>query len=124
MRLGRLFTLDWSYERYIMRPIRVLTWHVHGNYLLYLSRADVEFYLPVKAGAPEGYGGRGSSFPFPERVREVPAQSVHELEFDCVLFQTRKNYEVDQLEILSDRQRRLPRIYLEHDPPRAHPTDT
>ena len=107
-----------------MRPIRVLTWHVHGNYLLYLSRADVEFYLPVKEGAPEGYGGRGSSFPFPDRVREVPAHAVREMDFDCVLFQTRRNYEVDQLEILSDRQRRLPRIYLEHDPPRAHPTDT
>jgi hypothetical protein len=101
-----------------------LTWHVHGNYLLYLSRTNVEFYLPVKPGAAEGYGGRGKTFPFPESVRDLPAQHVREFEFDCLLFQTRRNYEVDQLEILSDRQRRLPRIYLEHDPPRQHPTDT
>ncbi len=107
-----------------MRPIRVLTWHVHGNYLLYLSRAKVDFYLPVKPGAPEGYGGRGATFHFPDRVHDVPAEAVRDLEFDCILFQTRKNYEVDQLEILSDRQRRLQRIYLEHDPPRQHPTDT
>src|SRR4051812_26088596 len=100
-----------------MRPIRVLTWHVHGNYLLYLSRADVEFYLPVKPARPEGYGGRGSTFPFPERVHDVPAEAVRDRDVDCVLFQTRKNYEVDQHEILSDRQKRLPRIYLEHDPP-------
>jgi glycosyltransferase involved in cell wall biosynthesis len=30
----------------------------------------------------------------------------------------------DQFEILSERQRELPRIYLEHEPPREHPTDT
>jgi hypothetical protein len=91
---------------------------------LYLSRADVEFYLPVKPGAPAGYGGRGTTFPFPRSVHDVPAERVRELELDCVLFQTQRNYEVDRLEILSDRQRRLPRIYLEHDPPRAHPTDS
>ena len=41
-----------------------------------------------------------------------------------ILFQHRKNYEVDQYEILSERQRRLPKIYLEHDPPQEHPTNT
>ena len=106
-----------------MRPLRVLTWHVHGNYLLYLSRADVEFYLPVAPGRP-GYGGRGDTFPFPDRVRDVPAEAVRDLELDCVLFQSRQNYLEDQYEILSDEQRPLPRIYLEHDPPQEHPTDT
>jgi hypothetical protein len=43
--------------------------------------------------------------------------------FDVVLFQSRKNYEVDQYEILSAEQRELPRIYLEHDPPRHAPQD-
>ncbi len=105
-----------------MRPIRVLTWHIHGNYLLYLSQANIEFYLPTGLSR-EGYGGRGSTFPFPDRVRDVPAEAVRELDFDCVLFQTWANYEVDQHEILSDEQKRLPRIYLEHDPPRGHPTD-
>jgi hypothetical protein len=107
-----------------MRPIRVLTWHIHGNYLLYLSRANVEFILPVKPGRLEGYGGRGDTFPFPDNVREVPAGAVRDLELDCVLFQTRNNYTIDRHEILGERQERLPRIYLEHDPPREHPTDT
>jgi len=106
-----------------MRPLRVLTWHVHGNYLLYLSRADVEFILPVKPGRHEGYGGRGSTFPFPDRVRDVPASEVREAEFDLVLYQSRRNYEVDGPAILSDRQRQLPRITLEHDPPQEHPVD-
>lgn len=107
-----------------MSPIRVFTWHIHGNYLLYLSQARVEFYLPVLPGGGEGYGGRGKTFPFAENVHDVPVEAVRDLEFDCILFQTRKNYEVDQYEILSDAQRRRPRIYLEHDPPQGHPTDT
>jgi glycosyltransferase involved in cell wall biosynthesis len=107
-----------------MRPIRVLTWHVHGNYLLYLAQANVEFLLPVRPDGRDGYGGRGRTFPFPDRVREVPAAAVRELEFDCVLYQSRGHFDADRHTLLSDRQRRLPRIYLEHDCPREHPTNT
>lgn len=106
-----------------MRRLRVLTWHVHGNYLLYLAQARVDFYLPVKPGGGGGYGGRGSTFPFGDNVHDVPAGSVRELEFDLVLYQERSNYEVARHEILSPAQRRLPRIYLEHDPPLQGPTD-
>ena len=38
--------------------------------------------------------------------------------------QSRRNYLEDQYDILSEQQRSLPRIYLEHDPPRENPTDT
>ena len=108
-----------------MRPTRILTWHIHGNYLLYLSRARVEFVLPVGREGKEGYGGRGSTFPFSANVVEVPADEIRDIELDGVLYQTRTNYEVDGPELLSDAQRdRLPRLYLEHDPPQGHPTDT
>jgi hypothetical protein len=103
--------------------LRVLTWHVHGNYLLYLSQARVDFFLPVKPGRSEGYGGRGSVFPFGGNIQDVPAEQVRDLPFDCILFQNRKNFTTDQHEILSDEQKRLPRIYLEHDPPQEHPTN-
>jgi hypothetical protein len=106
-----------------MRPLRVLTWHVHGNYLLYLARARVEFYLPVAAGRP-GYGGRGQTFPFPDKVHDVPVEAVRALDLDCILFQSRRNYQEDYFKILTDEQRELPRIYLEHDPPQEHPTNT
>ena len=105
-----------------MTRLRVLTWHVHGSYLYYLSHADVDFYLPVRADGTEGYGGRAPHFP--ENVRDVPADDVAGLDFDCILFQSRRNWTDDQWQILSAEQRRLPRIYLEHDPPREHPTDT
>jgi hypothetical protein len=104
--------------------MRILTWHVHGHYLYYLAHSRHTFYLPVKPGRPPGYGGRAGPFPWPDNVREAPAERVRELELDCVLFQSHQNYLHDQDEILSESQKRLPRIYLEHDPPREHPTDT
>src|SRR5262245_17003403 len=107
-----------------MRPLRVLTWHVHGNYLYYLSQARAEFHLPVKAERPPGYGGRGTTFPFGPNVYEVSASEVRHRGFDCVLFQSHQHFLQDQYEILSGPQRRLPRIFLEHDPPRENPTDT
>jgi glycosyltransferase involved in cell wall biosynthesis len=107
------------------RPLKVLTWHVHGSYLYYLTQAPCEFYLPVKEGSrEEGYGGRTSSFPWGENVFNVPAEKVKDLDFDVILFQSKKNFVTDQFEILSAEQRNLPRIYLEHDPPREVPTDT
>jgi glycosyltransferase involved in cell wall biosynthesis len=107
-----------------MRPLRILTWHIHGSYLYYLTQARHEFYLPVKPGRPEGYGGRLGGFPWSDNVCDVPAEEVRNLQLDCILFQSRQNYLKDQYEILSESQRRLPRIYLEHDPPRDVPTDT
>jgi glycosyltransferase involved in cell wall biosynthesis len=104
--------------------MNVLTWHVHGSYLYYLAQCGQELYLPVKPGRPEGYGGRSGHFPWPRNVHEVPAQEVASLDVDCVLFQSRRNWEEDRFEVLSEAQRRLPAIYLEHDPPRGHPTDT
>jgi hypothetical protein len=53
-----------------------------------------------------------------------PAHTAREQAFDCVLFQSLVHYRKDQHEILAGAQRRLPRVYLEHDPPLAHPTNT
>jgi hypothetical protein len=106
-----------------MRRLRILTWHVHGNYLWYLSRTGHDFYLPVSHDGKAGYGGRGSTFPFGRHVHEVPAEEVRDRRFDCILFQHRDNYLRHQYELLSPVQQRLPKIYLEHDPPLEHPTD-
>lgn len=104
--------------------VRVLTWHVHGSYLWYLSHADVEWHLPVRDGRPEGYGGRGGSFAWPDNVHEVPAEEVRNGAYDVVLTQSLKNWQVDRHEILSpDQLHDIPRIHLEHDPPKAWPNE-
>lgn len=106
-----------------MRRLRIFTWHIHGNYLWYLARTGHDFFLPVKSDGAPGYGGRGSTFPFGDRVHDVPFDDVRRCQFDCILFQHRENFLRDQHDVLSPAQRRLPRIYLEHDPPLDHPTD-
>jgi glycosyltransferase involved in cell wall biosynthesis len=104
--------------------LRILTWHVHGSYLYYLTHVPHEFYVPVKPGRPAGYGGRAGSFPWPDNLHQVPAEELHDLELDCVLYQSAQHWLHDGPELLSDEQLALPVIYLEHDPPRRHPTDT
>ena len=106
------------------RKLKIFTWHIHGSYLYYLSQGNYELYIPVTAERTEGYVGRGETFPFGNNVIEVPASMVKDLDFDVVVFQTNKNYLQDQFDILSEKQQQLPAIYLEHDPPRQHPTDT
>jgi glycosyltransferase involved in cell wall biosynthesis len=108
----------------LKHQIRIFTWHIHGSYLYYLSQGDYCIYIPVSKEKQEGYYGRGSTFPFGDNVIEVPAEEVKGLDFDVILFQSNKNWLVDQYEILTEEQRRLPRIYLEHDPPQHSPTDT
>lgn len=104
--------------------LRIFTWHIHGSYLYNLVQAPHEFYVPVRPDKSEGYFGRTESYAWPNNLHEVPADQVRELAFDCILFQTRQNYFEDQYEILSDEQRQLPRIYLEHDPPWGDPTNS
>jgi glycosyltransferase involved in cell wall biosynthesis len=103
--------------------LRILTWHVHGSYLLSLAHVPHDFYLPVAPGRPAGYQGRTGPFPWPPNVHEVDVRDVPRTRFDCVLYQSRRHYTEDRFRVLSPAQRRLPRIYLEHDPPREHPTD-
>jgi glycosyltransferase involved in cell wall biosynthesis len=104
--------------------IKILTWHIHGSYLYYLSQGPFDIFLPTHEKKTEGYIGRGTTFPFGENVMEVPVGEVRNLTVDCILFQTPRNYEIDQYEILSEQQRQLPKVYLEHDPPQGVPTDT
>ncbi|HEY6959964.1 MAG TPA: glycosyltransferase [Candidatus Limnocylindria bacterium] len=106
-----------------MRRLRILTWHVHGSYLDALTRIDHEWLLPLKPGRPESYGGRAGR-DLPPNAIEVPADQVRDRDVDLVLYQATRNWTEDQDEILSDDQRRLPRIFLEHNTPRPHPTDS
>ncbi|MEO8953130.1 MAG: glycosyltransferase [Ktedonobacteraceae bacterium] len=107
-----------------MQRLKILIWHIHGSYLNTLARIDADWYLPVKAGRPEGYGGRGPTFDLPDYVREVPAEQVRDLKLDLIIYQTPKNYVEDAYEILSEQQRRLPKIYLEHNTPKPSAVDT
>lgn len=101
-----------------MNRLRILAWHVHGSYLNALARVEHDWFLPIRDGRPEGYGGRGATFDLPENVREVEAGLVRDLDLDLLLLQTPRNLRRDAIAILTPEQQRLPRIYLEHNTPR------
>lgn len=102
-----------------MGRLRILTWHVHGSYLDSLIRTGHDFYLPVHPDGTGGIGGWG----WPETVHEVPVDEVRHLDVDLVLSQSVENL-AEAPSILSDAQLGGPRMHVEHDPPRADPTDS
>ncbi|HEX5539369.1 MAG TPA: glycosyltransferase family 4 protein [Methylophilaceae bacterium] len=106
-----------------MRPLNILTWHTHGSYLYYLTQAPHRFYVVSKPGRPPGYGGRCGHMPWGDNVIDMPADEVRNHQFDCIIFQDDHQYLRDQFDYMTPAQCRLPRIYIEHDTPREHPTD-
>jgi glycosyl transferase family 1 len=107
-----------------MPRLRILTWHTHGAYLYYLTQAPHEFYVLSKPGRPPGYGGCCGPMPWGPNVHDLPIEQARDVELDCIVFQDDPHWLEDQHRWLSAEQRRLPRIYIEHDPPRENPTDT
>ena len=106
------------------RKLRVLTWHVHGNYLYYLTQVPHDFYVVVDDARSPHHSGRSGRLPWGDNVHEAHAQHIAGMEFDVVLYQSRAAWDQERERILSPAQQRLPRIYLEHDPPQDHPTNT
>jgi glycosyltransferase involved in cell wall biosynthesis len=106
------------------RPLRILTWHVHGNYLYYLTQVPHDFYLVVDDERSTHHSGRSGTLPWGPNVHEAHVDRIPEMEFDVILFQSRAAYEREQYTLFSAAQQRLPKVYLEHDPPQEHPTNT
>lgn len=106
-----------------VKRLKIFTWPVPGCYLYFLSQGDFDLYIPVHNHL-EGYYGRGEALPFGNNIFEVPAREVKNMHFDCILYQSSKNYLTDRYEILSAQQRKLPQIYLEHEAPTEHLTNT
>jgi hypothetical protein len=107
-----------------MRRLKILTWLTHGSYLYYLSQLPHDFHLMMQPGRPPGFGGRTGTLRWGDNVFDQPVESARRGEFDCILFQDDHQFFDDQFRWLSPAQRALPKIYIEHDPPREHPTDT
>lgn len=106
------------------RKLRILTWHVHGNYLYGLTQVPHEFVIPVYDDGRPGYGRLGNKIPWGENVKEIPAEEIAKEDFDCVIYQSQSGFQDDAPRLLTPSQRALPSIYIEHDPPRPYPVDT
>lgn len=89
-----------------MRRLRILTWATRPDYLRSLARTGHEFLV-----VPPGVDRSAHS--------ELRRQRI-----DLILFQRPQHYLDEQYEILTPAQRRAPKVYLEHEPPREHPVDS
>lgn len=98
------------------RRLRILVWHVHGNYLYSLTQAPHDFYVPQSDNGRPGYGALGRKIPWGGNVHPVPANQVRDLDLDAVVYQSAHNL-ADAPMLLSPAQRRLPCAYIEHNPP-------
>ena len=107
-----------------MRRLKILTWHTHGAYLHYLTQAPHDFYVLSKPGRPPGYAGRSGHIPWGDNVHDLPVDEARRQPLDLIVFQDDLQYLEDQHRYLSASQRRLPKVYIEHDPPREHPVET
>ena len=105
------------------RRLRILVWHVHGNYLYALTQAPHDFYVPQTEDDRPGYGTLGRKIPWGENVHGVPAWQVRNLEFDLVIYQSAQNL-ADAPLLLTAAQRRLPCAYIEHNPPAPLPAES
>ncbi|WP_031241988.1 glycosyltransferase [Advenella kashmirensis] len=107
-----------------MRKLRILTWHVHGNYLYSLTHLPHDFIIPVFNDNRSGYSDLGKKIPWGTNVRMVAAETLCREDFDCIIYQSRQVYEQDRLTLLTETQQKLPCAYIEHNPPEPHPTNT
>jgi glycosyltransferase involved in cell wall biosynthesis len=106
------------------RRLRILTWHVHGNYLYNLTQVPHDFYLVTDRSRGVHRSGRSGTLPWGDNVHEAPVEALRGMSFDAVIFQSRNEWDEDRHSVLGAAQRSLPRIYIEHDPPQQSPTDT
>lgn len=101
-----------------MRPLRILTWQAHGSYLHALSQLPHQFYLMTEQEI------FSNNWPYGGNVHPMPVAQAHTGQFDCILFHRREHYLEQQHRYLSAAQRRLPRIFVEHDAPGDEPGGT
>lgn len=106
------------------KRLKILTWHVHGNYMYYLSQVPHDFYLVRDAVGSAQHTGRSGTLPWGDNVHDAWVEEIPSMAFDLLLFQSEHAYVHEQHTLLTPQQRRLPKIYLEHDPPQHHPTNS
>lgn len=106
-----------------MRKLRILTWQTHTSYLHYLTQLPHDFYVVSNPDRLAGDGNHSAHIPLGNNIRCMAIDDVRHADFDCIIYQNDYQYLEDQHLFLTQRQRHLPRVYIEHDPPRDSPTE-
>lgn len=97
---------------------KIFTWPTHQQYLFALAQGNAEFFVPEGQNA-----SFKAQFSAQKNVTEVELSEIKNLDFDLILFQDEESYQTKQYQVLTEKQRQLPKVYLEHHPPKQHPTN-
>ena len=97
---------------------KIFTWPVYPQYLQELAQGDFEIYIP------EGQNQTlRQQFINCKNIIEVSADAVKNLPLNCIIFQDEHSYLARQHTLFSDQQREIAKVYVEHQPPKQHPTN-
>lgn len=94
--------------------MRIFTWAIRPEYLRCLAQTSHDFLVP-------GHSDHGD---LPSNVHAIAPEDARRHKVDLILFQQPQHYLDEQYELLTPAQRRAPKVYLEHEPPREHPVDS
>jgi glycosyltransferase involved in cell wall biosynthesis len=97
-----------------VRRLRILTWATRPDFLRCLAQTSHELLVV----------GRSDHDEAAPNVHAVALEEARRQKIDLILFQQPRHYLDDQYEQLTSGQRRVPKIYVEHEPPREHPVDS
>ncbi|WP_433222771.1 glycosyltransferase [Dactylosporangium sp. CS-047395] len=101
--------------------MNILLWHVHGSWTTAFVQGKHRYLMPVTPDRGPWGRGRARTFDWPETVEEVPYERLAREEIDLVLLQ--RPEELDLLELWASCAR-LPKVYVEHNTPRADVPDS
>ena len=101
-----------------MRRLRILTWATRPDYLHCLAHTGHELLVVSPDPCRSDHGEA------PPNLLAIGADEARRQKVDLILFQQPQHYLDEQYEILTAAQRRAPKVYLEHEPPREHPVDS
>ncbi|WP_449066103.1 glycosyltransferase [Planomonospora algeriensis] len=99
--------------------MRILLWHVHGSWTTSFVHGAHDYLVPLTPGRGPDGRGRARTFPWPEAVREVPADLLRGEEVDLVVLQ--RPHEIELAERWLGRRpgRDVPAVYVEHNTPKG-----
>ncbi|MFC4058856.1 glycosyltransferase [Planomonospora corallina] len=99
--------------------MRILLWHVHGSWTTSFVHGRHDYLVPLTPDrCPDGRG-RARTFPWPDAVREVPADLLRGEEVDLVVLQRPHELELAGRWLGRRPGRDVPAVYVEHNTPRG-----
>jgi len=101
--------------------LKIFTWNVHGTFMSALVKTGHEFYIPIKPNRPYNYDGKTPGYNWPNTVHEIKVEEIKNFKYDLIILQTPQQVLEEQNLVLSEIQKKLPKIYIVHAPFKKDP---